>query len=178
MARCPSAREQVLSVTNLSQHPLSFSQERLWFIDRFESTGSLYNVAKAFEIRGALHHDALGRALDAIVARHAVLRTNFSDVQGEAVQIIRPVGPADFRIEELSGSSALSTDDIEQRLRAEAARPFDLEHDPPFRVRLLTTVDRHVSGAVDAPHRVGRLVDEHSLPRAQSVVCRVRGWRH
>ena len=129
-------------MTDLSHHPLSFTQERLWFIDRFESTGSLYNIAKAFEIRGALDQDALRRALNAIVARHAVLRTNFSDVQGVPVQIIRPVSPSDFRIDDLSGSSTLTTDDIEQRLRAEASRPFDLEHDPPFRVRLLTAVDR------------------------------------
>lgn len=88
----------------LSQHPLSFTRERLWFIDRFESTGSLYNIAKAFEACGALDRDALRRALHAIVARHLVLRTNFSDAHGERVQIIRPVGPADFRIDEISGS--------------------------------------------------------------------------
>ena len=128
---------------SLSRYPLSFTQQRLWFIDRFESTGSLYNISRAFEIHGSLDHSALRRSLDAVVARHSVLRTNFLDLEGEPVQVIRPIGAADFRIHDVSHSPG-SAREVDQLLGADADRTFDLERDPLFRATLFITGDRQV----------------------------------
>jgi amino acid adenylation domain-containing protein len=129
-------------MTEVSTHPLSFAQERLWFIDRFEPVGSLYNIHRAFRVHGRLDRGALRAALDAVVARHAALRTNFGEVDGRPVQIVGPVSPADFQAIDLSTGPDGTTDmDAQGILLAEASRPFDLGHDRLFRAALITRED-------------------------------------
>ena len=68
--------------------PLSFSQQRLWFIDQLEPGSFIYNVPRVLRLRGKLNADALQRALQTIVERHEVLRTNYVTRDGEPVQVI------------------------------------------------------------------------------------------
>ena len=75
--------------------PLSFAQQRLWFIDRLTPESPLYNMPMAVRLDGALNLDALERTLREIVRRHEVLRTNFVTVEGKPVQVIRPEAHAD-----------------------------------------------------------------------------------
>jgi hypothetical protein len=72
--------------------PLSFSQQRLWFLDQFEPGSSVYNIPSAIRLRGALDVSALERSFQEIVNRHEALRTTFSMVEGEASTI--PTGRA------------------------------------------------------------------------------------
>ncbi|HEX8432754.1 MAG TPA: amino acid adenylation domain-containing protein, partial [Longimicrobium sp.] len=72
--------------------PLSFAQQRLWFVDQMGGAGSAYHIPVRLRLRGDLDHVALGRALDRIVERHESLRTTFAQVDGEPVQIIAPAG--------------------------------------------------------------------------------------
>ena len=75
--------------------PLSFAQQRLWFIDRLTPESPLYNMPMAVRLDGALNLAALERTLREIVRRHEVLRTNFVTVDGKPVQVIRPEAHVD-----------------------------------------------------------------------------------
>ena len=72
--------------------PLSFAQERLWFLDRLEPGSAVYNIPVALRLGGALDAAALERALGEIVRRHEALRTTFAEVDGAPVQVIAPFG--------------------------------------------------------------------------------------
>ena len=65
-----------------SRLPLSFAQQRLWFLDQLEPQQGVYNIPRAVRLRGTLDVEALRRALDVIVERHEALRTTFASVDG------------------------------------------------------------------------------------------------
>ncbi|HET7461935.1 MAG TPA: non-ribosomal peptide synthase/polyketide synthase [Longimicrobium sp.] len=117
--------------------PLSFAQQRMWFIDQLEPGSAAYHISAALRIRGALDVDALARALDGVVARHEPLRTVFPSAEGQATQSIG--GGAPFRLE-MERLHALPRDvdaEIRRRAEEEAARPFDLARGPLLRATLL-----------------------------------------
>ncbi|HST62244.1 MAG TPA: condensation domain-containing protein, partial [Longimicrobium sp.] len=118
--------------------PLSFAQERLWFVDRLEPGSATYNIPAALRLAGAPDVAALERALGEIVRRHEALRTTFMEVDGSPVQVIAPFNGFTLPVEDLS---ALSDADREAAVRhradEEAARPFDLSAGPLFRASLL-----------------------------------------
>jgi amino acid adenylation domain-containing protein len=118
--------------------PLSFAQERLWFLDRMEPNRAFYNIPTALRLSGALDADALERSLGEVVRRHEALRTVFAEERGSAVQVVVPFGGFALPVEDLS---ALAGDEREAAVRRrageEAARPFDLAAGPLFRAVLL-----------------------------------------
>src|SRR4029450_10609262 len=82
--------------------PLSFSQQRLWFLDQLEPASAVYNIVKTVRLRGTLHLEALRQALDAILERHEALRTTFSSADGDPIQVINepcvvPLAISDLR---------------------------------------------------------------------------------
>jgi amino acid adenylation domain-containing protein len=113
--------------------PLSFSQRRLWFLDRMEPGNAFYNLPTAVRLRGALDVAALERALGEVVARHAVLRSVFREVAGEPVQAPLPPRPFVLPVDALPGADDAA---LRAAVAAEARRPFDLAEGPPFRARL------------------------------------------
>ncbi|HEU4561306.1 MAG TPA: amino acid adenylation domain-containing protein, partial [Longimicrobium sp.] len=118
--------------------PLSFAQERLWFIDRLEPGSAAYNIPVAWRLEGALDVAALEWSLGEIVRRHESLRTVFAEAGGSPVQVIAPFGDFVLPVEDLS---ALGEADREAELRRRAGevarRPFDLAEGPLFRAALL-----------------------------------------
>ncbi|MBW4592776.1 MAG: amino acid adenylation domain-containing protein [Brasilonema angustatum HA4187-MV1] len=118
--------------------PLSFAQERLWFLDQLQPAQSLYNEPYAFRLKGSLKLTALTHSLNEIVQRHEILRTNFTMVDGQPFQVIAPTLALALPIVDLQ---LLPEDELEaevQRLTTdEQARPFDLANDPLVRVTLL-----------------------------------------
>ncbi|HEY0737984.1 MAG TPA: amino acid adenylation domain-containing protein [Herpetosiphonaceae bacterium] len=118
--------------------PLSFSQERLWFLHQLTPNSPLYNIPSALRLTGQLDPVALHRSFDALVARHEILRTTFSDIDGRPVQVIAPPTPAAIAFVDLRG---LPVDEREAAARelaqAEAQTPFDLTHGPLLRVTLV-----------------------------------------
>ena len=80
----------IVPVSRDKDLPLSFSQQRLWFLDQYEPNSSVYNIPSALRLRGSLNIGALEQSLNEILRRHESLRTTFSMVDGEPVQVIAP----------------------------------------------------------------------------------------
>jgi amino acid adenylation domain-containing protein len=126
--------------------PLSFAQQRLWFIDQFSPGGSFYNIASAYRLTGSLSVPVLENTLNEIVRRHEVLRTHFRAIGGKPVQVIRPFEPMRLSIQDLTGSGEEEREQsLTTLLREEASQPFDLKEGPLFRVTLIRLRnDEHV----------------------------------
>ncbi|MEV7600679.1 non-ribosomal peptide synthase/polyketide synthase [Kitasatospora sp. NPDC089797] len=116
--------------------PLSYAQQRLWFLDRFEPGGTEYTTLSVLRLRGTLDRDALGAALDGLVERHAALRTTFAERDGRAHQVVRPPYPVELPAEETD------PDALDALLERIAATPFDLAAGPLLRARLVRTGER------------------------------------
>jgi acyl carrier protein/SAM-dependent methyltransferase len=118
--------------------PLSFAQQRLWFLHQLEPNNSLYNVPRAIRMRGTLHVQALEKALNALVQRHEVLRTNYRLVNDQPVQVISPSLTIRVPISDLSALPMAEREDEARRIANQAAAPsFNLETDPALRALLL-----------------------------------------
>ncbi|MEV5330011.1 amino acid adenylation domain-containing protein [Nonomuraea sp. NPDC052634] len=116
--------------------PLSFVQERLWFLQKFDPDDASYNMYLVLRLRGELDTGALQEALDAVVARHESLRTSFADVDGAPITVIHPPGPVTVERIDLAGSPGAESEAL--RLVAERTNaPFDLAQAPPLRISLL-----------------------------------------
>ncbi|BDA68765.1 hypothetical protein CAL7716_029310 [Calothrix sp. PCC 7716] len=118
--------------------PLSFSQQRLWFIDQLYHSSSFYNIPIAFHIQGNLDIVALEQSLNEILKRHEVWRTNFRLVNGEPVQEIAPLLTWDLSIinlEHLSGKDWES--EVKNLAAQEAKKPFNLAKGLLVRATLL-----------------------------------------
>jgi amino acid adenylation domain-containing protein len=114
--------------------PLSFPQQRLWFIDRLAPGGTAYSIPLAVRLTGPLHGPAFRRALREIVHRHEVLRTTFRLTAAGARQVIHPIDVFLLPSVDLTGLPAAAREAELRRLaEEEARRPFDLEDGPLFR---------------------------------------------
>jgi len=118
--------------------PLSYSQERLWFLDRLDPHGAAYNLAAAIRLIGEVNDLSLSRALDEIVARHEVLRTQFPIVDGHPVQVISANAPPALSRVDLSGLTQPFRECAAQIVaHSQGNHPFDLEREPLFRPVLI-----------------------------------------
>ncbi|HEX8118473.1 MAG TPA: amino acid adenylation domain-containing protein, partial [Pyrinomonadaceae bacterium] len=133
--------------------PLSFAQQRLWFIDQLDPDSPAYNLSSAVLLSGHLDDDALRRTLSEIVRRHEALRTTFEEREGQPVQVIREAAPLDLEVEDLSGSA--QAEEAARRLVEDEARtPFDLSAGPLVRARLLRLSEEEHVLAVTMHHIV------------------------
>jgi amino acid adenylation domain-containing protein len=128
----------LLAVPRDQHLPLSFAQQRLWFLDQLEPGSAVYNVPNAVRISGPLNVTALERSLNEIVTRHEILRTTFSTVEGEALQVISPSARQSLPVVDLSEQAESEREEEARRLaREESRQPFDLARGPLVRVTLL-----------------------------------------
>jgi len=123
--------------------PLSFPQERVWFLDQLSAGGNIaYNFQVTIWFRGPLEVPVLHRTLDEIVRRHEVLRTSFPSVGGQPVQVIHPAGPVELPVLDLRQVPAEERKALaEEIFFATAKVPFDLTRAPLIRWRLLRLAD-------------------------------------
>ncbi|MFL5385967.1 MAG: amino acid adenylation domain-containing protein, partial [Longimicrobiaceae bacterium] len=146
--------------------PLSFAQERLWFVHQLHGGAAIYNMPVSLRLRGALDLDALRRALDEIVRRHESLRTVFRrGGEGAPVQVVLSPSPIPLPLQDLRGRADAEAET--RRIADEDARaPFDLENGPLLRLALVRHADDDHLLLVDMHHVVsdgwsmGRFHDE------------------
>ncbi|HVR99977.1 MAG TPA: non-ribosomal peptide synthase/polyketide synthase [Thermoanaerobaculia bacterium] len=128
----------IVPVSRALDHPLSFAQQRLWFIDQLEPGSAAYNLPEALLLKGRLDIPALAWTLDESVRRHESLRTVFSTREGIPLQVVRDPAPTSLPVVDLQGLDRERREEEARRLAvAEARRPFDLERGPLMRATLV-----------------------------------------
>jgi amino acid adenylation domain-containing protein len=139
-----AAPERIRPLPQGAPRPLSFAQRRLWFLDQMGFAGNSYNMPVNLRLRGTLDRTALERALREIANRHDTLRTTFRVHQGEPSQeIAPPLQELAIEVEHLLDCEPEDRDAlIRDKTIEENDRLFDLNRQPPFRVRLLELADR------------------------------------
>ncbi|NEQ20441.1 MAG: amino acid adenylation domain-containing protein, partial [Microcoleus sp. SIO2G3] len=118
--------------------PLSFAQQRLWFLDQLEPGNPFYNISRVIHLNGSLNVAALEQSFNEIGRRHEALRTSFALIDGQAVQVVAPALNLTLPIVDLSELPDTERDaKVQQLARLEAQASFDLTHCPLLRVTLL-----------------------------------------
>jgi len=139
--------------------PLSFAQQRLWFLEQLGS-GATYTIPAAFQLEGPLNIPALAQTLTEIVRRHESLRTTFVMTAGHAHQVIQAPAPVELPLIDLQAlSPAAQTAAIERLASQETLRPFDLATDLMLRATLLRLNDSNSA----TPEPLGRATQTHVL---------------
>jgi non-ribosomal peptide synthetase component F/acyl carrier protein len=122
--------------------PLSFAQQRLWFLDQLEPGSSAYNLASAIRLKGSLDVASLQRSMDSILSRHEALRTTFNTIKGRPVQVIMPEFNLSMPVIDLRQLPEAEREASMRRLATEEAhQPFDLTRGPLLRTQLLRLSD-------------------------------------
>ncbi len=139
--------------------PLSYAQQRLWFLDKLEGSSAEYNLCEALRLHGKLDLAALRKTIAGVIDRHESLRTHFGELNGEPVQIIKPAMELALPVEDLSHLDAASRNEkLTAAMRQEREQAFDLSRGPLVRMKLLKMGD-----------------EEHVLLRSfHHIVC--DGW--
>ncbi|HEX5746348.1 MAG TPA: amino acid adenylation domain-containing protein [Archangium sp.] len=146
LARLIIARRAESSATRITiarrtsdvELPLSFAQQRLWFLDQLEPDNAFYNIPTALRLEGTLDVSALERSFATLLKRHESLRTTVSTVDGRASQVIAPEASLPLPVVDLSALPESARREEARRLITEEARkPFDLARGPLLRVTLL-----------------------------------------
>jgi len=142
-------------VNRESELPLSFAQQRLWFLHQLEPESAAYNVPRAVRIKGRLDSAALNQALKEIGRRHETLRTRFIARDGQPMQVIDECWKAGIILWDLSGLDACEREEEAGRIiREDAGHPFDLELGPVLRAGLLRLFDGDYVLALSLHHIV------------------------
>ncbi|MCI0352635.1 MAG: condensation domain-containing protein, partial [Acidobacteriales bacterium] len=115
--------------------PLSFAQQRLWFLDQLQPESAVYNIPQPIRLKGALRVEALQQALDEIVKRHEVLRTTYPTVDDSPAQQINPPARVALRTVHVTGPQRET--DLHRELVTEAQKPFNLREDLMLRALLV-----------------------------------------
>lgn len=128
----------IVPVLRSGNLPLSFAQERLWFLEQLEPNNCVYNIPYAIRLTGLLNVNALEQSLIEIAQRHEILRTAFPTVDGQPVQVISPDVALKLPVANLRELSEPEREDEIQRLTIEhIEQPFDLAQGPLWRFKLL-----------------------------------------
>jgi len=138
-----------------AQLPLSFAQQRLWFLDRLVPNSPFYNVPGAIRLHVPLNEQVLKRTLNEIVRRHEVLRTSFGETGGKPFLIVSPSLDVPFEVRDLRHLDPATRERESLRLVAEdAQRPFDLRTGPFIRALLICLGEREYIFLITLHHIV------------------------
>ncbi len=115
---------------------LSFAQQRQWILWQLEPHSAAYNIPLALRLHGSLNIEALRRSIEALIERHETLRTTFEQQGDDALQVVHPASPFVLNVERLADGQS-----VQACVDHEVQQPFDLQHGPLLRVRLLNVAD-------------------------------------
>ncbi|MBV4490806.1 non-ribosomal peptide synthetase [Pseudomonas oryzicola] len=139
------SRLPIVATGEPGPHPLSWAQQRLWFLHRLDPASSAYNMPAALRLRGNLDSAALQRSFDQLIARHAILRTTFDEANGQARQTVHdqlPMPLAQVDLSSLPGEQRSAR--LQQLIDSESNRPFDLRQAPLRGLLARLAADEHV----------------------------------
>ena len=167
-----SEQPAIVPVERNEPLPLSFAQQRLWFIDQLDpAAGAAYHIPVALRLQGKLDAGALRGALDRVVARHEVLRTRFVSLDGHPVQ---QIASADIGFRLLEQDLRALPDAARQAWlrasRAKRVRQFDLSGGPLIRGQLLRVGEEDHFTAHAAPHYFRWLVERCAVAGSQRAI--------
>ncbi|MFW6357635.1 MAG: amino acid adenylation domain-containing protein, partial [Chroococcales cyanobacterium] len=132
------AAKRISSRSHSSPIPLSFSQQRLWFLQEFDRNNTAYNMPAALRIEGELDLTALQASLNTIIQRHEILRTRFTTFNNEPIQEVTAIDSVCISLIDLQSVSKSEQEaKVLELAKAEAKRPFDLTQDLLLRVSLI-----------------------------------------
>ncbi|MEH2279378.1 MAG: amino acid adenylation domain-containing protein [Nostoc sp.] len=129
-----SSFEPIPFIERSGELPLSFAQQRMWFLYQLESQSPFYNEGFQLRVQGVLNVAVLGQSINEIIQRHEILRTTFPAVDGKPLQVISPSLALAIPVLDLQG---LKESEVQQIVTKEARQPFDLNNGPLLRVTLL-----------------------------------------
>ena len=148
-----SAPPPMLPVPRDGDLPLSFAQQRLWFLEQLEPGTPFYNIPAALRLTGRLSVAALKQSLDEMIRRHETLRTTFATVDDQPVQVIAPFSAMTLPVVDLRYLPESERETEVQRLATkDARRPFDLVRGPLLRTILLRLGEESHVLLVNAHH--------------------------
>ncbi|MBT7408878.1 MAG: amino acid adenylation domain-containing protein, partial [Methylococcales bacterium] len=134
---------EIVAVSRDQSIPLSFSQERLWFLDQLEPENALYNIPAAVELQGEINLCALEASVNQVIQRHESLRTRFRAINGKPIQIIEQ--DCQCSIHQISLDDGNDEQAIIAKIRKEIDKPFSLSTDLLIRVSILKIKkDQHI----------------------------------
>ncbi|WP_344002303.1 amino acid adenylation domain-containing protein, partial [Nocardioides lentus] len=151
LAGAAEGRAELRPMPRPDRLPLSFAQRRLWFLNRLEPDSAAYNIPAVLRLRGPLDVGALEQAVRDVVARHETLRTTFPEIDGEPRQVVADPDGIELSLpaDDLTDSPADGPGSLDDALRRETGRGFDLTRELPIRVRLVRLGEReHVLSLV------------------------------
>ncbi|NEO70943.1 condensation domain-containing protein, partial [Moorena sp. SIO3H5] len=132
-----SVASSIQAISREEAIPLSYAQQRLWFIEKMALSSNAYNMPLTLHLVGKLDYVALQKSLNQIIARHETLRTTFSEINGTPLQIIKPSFELELPKKDLSElTPSEATSKLQQLLQQENELSFNLEVDPPIRAQL------------------------------------------
>jgi amino acid adenylation domain-containing protein len=132
------ARPRLTAHDRPSEIPLSFAQERLWFVEQLGLSGWTYNTPMAYRLEGRLQIAALEHAFSELLKRHEILRTRIVSAQGHAHQVIAEAGEFHIRVTDVSGLAQSARQlQAERLMQQDVQRVFELQSEPLLRVLLL-----------------------------------------
>jgi amino acid adenylation domain-containing protein len=161
----------IVPVPRDGELPLSFAQQRLWFLDQLEPGSSVYNFPAAVRLKGPLNAVALKQSLDEIVKRHEALRTTFAIVDGRPVQAIASLLTLTLPMLDLRELPETEREiEVQRLVTEEAQRPFDLAKGPLVRATVLRLDDDEHVGLLTMHHIVSDGWSTGILIREMAVV--------
>ncbi|MFQ6332146.1 condensation domain-containing protein, partial [Nocardia sp. CWNU-33] len=158
-------RRELVAGPRPERIPLSLAQQRMWFLNRFDTESAAYNVPIAVRLSGELNVEALRQAIADLVGRHEVLRTVYPAIDGSAVQVILPPSQAILPLAE----HTISADRIESAVVELISMPFDVTEQVPVRVALF-----EIEIESETPEYVIAMVVHHIAGDGSSVGPLVR----
>ena len=129
---------EIIPVSRDQDLPLSFAQQRLWFLQQLSPDSHSYNLLEALRLEGSLNLLALEQSLSELIRRHEILRTTFPMIEGQPIQRIAPPSPVSLPLEDLQGlSKNEQTEHLQEIAIALSLKPFNLAKESLVQFKLL-----------------------------------------
>jgi len=126
--------------------PVSYAQQRLWFLKQYDEESAFYNILEVIKLEGELNVSCLQQAVTEIVKRHDGLRTTFANRDGQIMQVLHEIDAVEIPLHNLTDVAQVAREQVISGLaHEEVNKPFDFEHGPLIRCQLLQfAADEHV----------------------------------